>query len=113
MMKPNPVEFENDIQSLIQQYGNFDFFQHSLVKKKVTRQIINRAKFKLAWERLFFSSMSLGVLFFGLAGSLKTIPIEIIFLTPIGIVMFWSVQLHAKRRKQAIIHLSELCSHKL
>ena len=55
-METKDIDFENKINDLIDTYGKLDFLEQALEKQKVTRQLINRAKFNLTCLTLFFFS---------------------------------------------------------
>ena len=101
---------KEQIQSLMQEYGRLSFLKIALEKQKVTRQIVNVAKFKHSWESLFYYLLSLTVIVIGLTGFTKFLPLEVLLLTPVGVVMFWAVQSHSRRVKKALHELSKLAT---
>lgn len=111
----NDIEnnIEEQINSLINEYGKLDFLEQALNNQKVTRQLINRAKLKLKSSSLFFYSVSIAVFICGLVGIRESSPIELTFLIPLGIFMFAAVNRHAKKSKRALIALSKFSHHNL
>lgn len=111
----NDIEnkFEEEIISLINEYGKLDFLEQASNKQKVTRQLINRAKLKLRFASFFFYSVSIAVIICGLFGFKESNPVELTFLIPLGIVMFVAVNRHANKSKSALIALSRLSNHNL
>ena len=61
-------ELDKRVGELIENYGNFDFFQQALEKQKVTRRIIRVAKSKNLWTAFFNYMLSLMIIGIGLTG---------------------------------------------
>ena len=109
-METESNNIEEQIQSLMQEYGRLGFLNLALDKQKVTRQIINVAKFKHFWGSSFFYLVSLTIIATGLTGYTKFAPLEVLFLAPIGIVIFWAVQSHSRKVKKALHEVSKLAT---
>ena len=109
-METTSNNIEEQIQSLMQEYGRLDFLKLALEKRKITRQIINVAKLKHFWGSSFFYLVSLIVIVTGLTGYTKFALLEMLFLAPIGVVMFWAVQSHSRRVKKALHEVSKLAT---
>ena len=93
---------------MIGTYGKLDFLEQALEKQKVTRQLINRAKFNLTCLTLFFSLISLGVISFGMLGFFESQPQELTFIIPIGVLLLWTVRNQARKIKAVLGELSKL-----
>ena len=107
-MKSAHTNFEKQINDLINKYGKQEFLKQALEKQKVTRQLINTAKFKLTCETIFFTLIGLGVILFGLSGLFESKPAELTFIIPVGIVMLWAVRNHSRKVNESLFELSKL-----
>ena len=103
-------ELDKRVGELIENYGNFDFFQQALEKQKVTRRIIRVAKSKNLWTAFFNYMLSLMIIGIGLTGYHKSKPMELLFLIPIGVWWYWFWQIRVRRIKSGIDELSKLAT---
>ena len=106
-MKNTDSDFDAEIRRLISTFGKLDFLQQALEKQKVTRQLINKAKSKLQLQSFFYSLLSLGMILVGLLGFIDSMPQELTFIIPFGLVMYWSVRNHARKVKKALSELTK------
>ena len=103
-------DFERRVYELIETYGNWWFFLRALDKQKVTRHIINTAKSKYSLAAFYNSVFSFILIGTGLTGYLKSQPMELLFLIPVGTLWYWIRQFRFRRAKKAIEDLSNLAT---
>ena len=109
-METESNNIEEQIQSLMQEYGRLGFLNLALEKQKVTRQIIKLAKSRNSWDKTIHYSLSLTVIVIGLTGYHKSSYLELLFLIPAGVWWFWYWQLLVRRKKNALHELSKLAT---
>lgn len=101
-------DFDEQVHQLIEKYGQREFFTKTLETGQVTKQIIQDAEFALFFKTAFRYLISIVIMVIGLTGYLESKPLELLFLVPIGFLIFFVTRVHTRRTNKALAELSKL-----